>query len=569
MNNSTIQPHQTNDDVILTTDMTCGDYDNEDSDVETIVYRPRSYIECSQELEFDFNTDNVSTLHKGKRRSPSPRTNTPRGGFSEIKHNVMNMVSTPIIGRRRSKTIAQNVGDRLKHALRRTSSLDTLTTENMNKHSSNKQGSGGHKNHHKSMEDSLSGFSQLARKTLASKSSTATTTTNVATQNNMSAGSSTTAKDKPSNFKDMFHTKRVFTVLGKDRSQSCPSYPTIAEERLSEAAGSRKMIKSCSYDETQKLKCTAKDKKCPTIKVEPCCERPRIRNNSGQWSSSSISNSSGSLSSTHTVNSTSDNSSVFVSQQSLHKRTVSSGDEIIMKRHHTPSPTPRQRPRSFVDIFKQENYDQQHHQNNFFKTFHHNFHHHKNQHKLFSSSPKLSVSEDSEQSYYTIETARISEKHSTAENEIPRKLRSSTFSSQNITTAANNYSRNNKSASELCGSRNSSDEDNKNSHVNIVRDNSRLRAKSMNEYRKDNKKSRERNNNDAGIDVSDNNNNNKLKSYLITTPKTIKKLFKKKRSHAPLATEIQDNSFQHENEAIVVRENETNTRKCIHIESIV
>uniref|UniRef100_A0A7M5V766 Uncharacterized protein n=1 Tax=Clytia hemisphaerica TaxID=252671 RepID=A0A7M5V766_9CNID len=278
-----------------------------DDDVETLEYCPRSFIE-----------ENPDEMNKPEKITPK------RGSFTELRNTILTKVSTPR-GNRRSKTLIQrceSAGKGLKDKLGRTSSVDVLGNPLRKPQ----------QKHHKSLEEDFmfTGFSQLADKTLVTRSK-------VAEVRRTSADNATYEEEK----------RRELLNRMKDRSMSCPSYPTIKEEEI-------KVVKSSSYDSSN-YKQTDSDKlniEYPTIKIELCKNEslgpksaPLQRKNS-KWSDKSASMSS--LSSTKTNGSngylSSDNSSVFNSETSIN----GGRDEMPMHR----------RPVSFIDIFKRDNIDE-------------------------------------------------------------------------------------------------------------------------------------------------------------------------------------------------------------------
>jgi len=257
-----------------------------DEDVETIEYRPRSFIE---ELPDDWP---IKLDQKD-----SPTSNTPkRGSFSDLRSAILTKVGTPR-GHRRSKTLVkrcEDAGKGLKNKINRTSSLDVLGTTLRRPA----------QKHHKSMEEELmQGFSKLADKTVVTRAKV--------------VDARKTSDHNKDNKKRTRPNTLSIRPKGKDRSLSCPTYPTIVEEE------SKRVVKSSSYDNSVSL--VAPSSPCPTIKIELCTESngraksaPLRRKHSG-WNVTTASTTS--LNSNKTDISTgylsSDSSSVFNSDVSI------------------------------------------------------------------------------------------------------------------------------------------------------------------------------------------------------------------------------------------------------------
>ena len=166
-----------------------------DDDVETIEYRPRSYIEDDPD---DFKYDSHLSVNKLERKSKSQeRISTPkRGSFTDIRNAILTRVNTPR-GQRRSKTLVQrcqSAGESLKVALGRTSSLDVL----------------GGNQQKQSVDELMNGFSKLADRTL------------IDSEKELNLEKQSVVADDKSNV-----NKRC-----KDRSNSCPAYPISSEKGL-------------------------------------------------------------------------------------------------------------------------------------------------------------------------------------------------------------------------------------------------------------------------------------------------------------------------------------------------
>lgn len=408
-----------------------------DNDEETIVYRPRSYVECNSS-DTEFNSDNLSPPELQKsftsigKISPKPI----RAGFTEIKNNVINFVGSPL-GRRRSKTTERQTND---HSfINRTASLDTLGGRKVHLLTRHKQ--------NKSMEESLiKGFTQLSNKT--------TFTNKFLAEENK--------------FKDGTLVAKI--PMGKDRSHSSPACPTCLKNSTACSEVEPSINKSCTSQRHESL-----GNECVKIASSKSSSFLTVENHD-----------------------TKEFLPVFTSSSYLYNKDIYETHCISTK---------VKRPRSFVDLFKQEN-----EQEFLFEKF------------ACSSKSSTVISSNSQIDVSSFEK------------------RSSTFSHGPAkTTTTENHRKINNDADKL--------------------DSPRTRAKSMSMLSKENR-ALEPNNNlkVAHPRINENKTLTRTIHALTSSPKSLKRYFKKK-FHIPK----EPSEFS----TVDGITREEGVRKCVHIESTV
>ena len=319
-----------------------------DEGVETFEYCPRSFVEQLPPDPTSTPSSPKSCENNNNNNNNNNKSVPKRGSFTELRNTILTKVSTPR-GHRRSKTQIKRVPKEstsnatTKHKVRRTTSLDLLGNIMMRKQNGTNTASD--KSYQKCMEEDLmKGFSQM----IVGMSLPATTTED-SEVNSGKTGDSTTGKNL------------TVRYPYKDRSMSCPSYPSIKEETTPT------IVKSASYDSAAGYMMNQPTKSCPvTIKVDFCktdnnsiirtvvpksAPLQRRKHSKNKWQmrsggDNSKSASTSSLCSVKTADSSSstsylsgsDNSSVFNSDHSLN-----SG---------------HQRPVSYIDFFKRENQEE-------------------------------------------------------------------------------------------------------------------------------------------------------------------------------------------------------------------
>lgn len=212
-----------------------------DEDVETFEYCPRSFVE---QLPSDLSSTQSSHCESNNNNNNS-KTSPKRGSFTELRNTILTKVSTPR-GHRRSKTQIKRTPKEstTKNKVERALSLDLLGNTLFRKPTTSTT----EKPHNKGMEEDLmKGFSRMI--VGMNLPPTKTASTENADDNDQSGNS----------------VSENLTVRYpyKDRSMSCPTYPSIKEERTPA------ITKSASYDSGPGY--VMDQPPCPiTIKIDLC-----------------------------------------------------------------------------------------------------------------------------------------------------------------------------------------------------------------------------------------------------------------------------------------------------------
>ena len=223
-----------------------------DEEVETFEYCPRSFVE---QLPSDLSSTPSSPCENNNSNSNS-KTSPKRGSFTELRNTILTKVSTPR-GHRRSKTQIKRAPKEstTRNKVERALSLDLLGNTIFRKPTTSTPTV--------EKEDLMKGFSQMI------------VGMNISTTKTSSAENIKSADISRNDKQTCDSTVEKLTVRYpyKDRSMSCPTNPSIKEERTPV------ITKSVSYDSGPGYVMNQPSKSCPVIIKIDLCSKTTDNNN--------------------------------------------------------------------------------------------------------------------------------------------------------------------------------------------------------------------------------------------------------------------------------------------------